>query len=429
MARNPFGSPHAAGALRSRRRCAFPQLLGAAVIAAVALALPAASYGHGGGGGEVVEHFEDHIPELEHEVEDLATHVDGIVERHRAGKPVEAAMRELIEEWETVAVHEVIETRSVSLYPPIWQGIYAMKQSADNAPESGAMRRAGEQTKSAFWQALGAVRLLAEGDVTTTGGKEGGDTGERREIAPGNRIELTGNDAMRFNKTAFTVRAGEPVTLHFENIGELPKEVMGHNVVVLERGTPIKPFGLAAAKAAEHDYIPQSEEHLDSIIAHTRMLGPGGEETITFTLEEPGDYPFLCSFTAHYQLMQGTITAVAGSADTGDAPDASKEPVAAIVHRLEKALTAYADGDAERAGELVGSAYFNIFEGLEGDLIEQDPELVSDLEIDFNAALPSLFEDGAPVDEARAKLDEMRKKLKTAAQLLKRAEDARPSVF
>ena len=41
-----------------------------------------------------------------------------------------------------------------------------------------------------------------------------------------------------------------PIFLTLGLVGALPKEVMGHNVVVLDQGTAIEPFGLAAAEAS-----------------------------------------------------------------------------------------------------------------------------------------------------------------------------------
>ena len=61
-----------------------------------------------------------------------------------------------------------------------------------------------------------------------------------------------------------------------------------------------------AAAAADNQYIPKSA--LSSIVAHTKLLGPGQEDKITFTLEK-GVYPYLCSFPGHFGIMQGKIVA------------------------------------------------------------------------------------------------------------------------
>lgn len=123
-----------------------------------------------------------------------------------------------------------------------------------------------------------------------------------------NQISLKGTDDMRFDKTEFTVKSGEEVVLTFENAGVLPIETMGHNVVVLDKATDVAEFANASAKAKETNFI--SDLYLTDIIAQTKLLGPGESETIRFTLKEPGDYTFICTFPGHWVMMKGMITAI-----------------------------------------------------------------------------------------------------------------------
>ncbi len=126
------------------------------------------------------------------------------------------------------------------------------------------------------------------------------------EVELNNDITLEGNDLMQFDKNLLKVKAGETVKITFENVGEMPKESMGHNVVVLTPGTDVATFGGEAVKAVNNDYIPLTFQ--SSIIAHTKLLGPGETDVIEFTLE-PGVYPYVCSFPGHYGIMQGQIVA------------------------------------------------------------------------------------------------------------------------
>lgn len=121
-----------------------------------------------------------------------------------------------------------------------------------------------------------------------------------------NAVVLEANDQMQFDKNLFKVKAGEPVELTLKNIGTQPKESMGHNVVVLKPGTDLPTFGGEAAAAKDDEYVPKSA--LSSVVAHTKLLGPGESDKITFTLEK-GVYPFICSFPGHYGVMQGKIVA------------------------------------------------------------------------------------------------------------------------
>lgn len=130
---------------------------------------------------------------------------------------------------------------------------------------------------------------------------------EEKQTEP-NVLELKGTDDMKFDKSEFTVKAGEEVTLKFTNAGVLPIETMGHNVVVLEKDADVKTFATASAKAKATNYI--SDLYITDIIAQTKLLGPGESETIKFTLKEEGEYTYICTFPGHWIAMKGVIKAV-----------------------------------------------------------------------------------------------------------------------
>lgn len=125
------------------------------------------------------------------------------------------------------------------------------------------------------------------------------------ETADANAIVVEGNDQMQFNKTEFTVKAGD-VTITIKNVGSLPAEAMSHDVVVLKPGTDVKEVGMASAQAGGIEKIEGDLKN--SIVGLTEMAGPGEEKTATINLSEPGVYPFFCSFPGHFAAMQGTIT-------------------------------------------------------------------------------------------------------------------------
>ncbi len=122
------------------------------------------------------------------------------------------------------------------------------------------------------------------------------------------KIEIDSNDQMQFDKNAFEVVEGQKVTLVLTHSGQLPKAAMGHNVVILMPGTNIPEFAMKCAPLADQDWLPDDEESQKIIVAATKMLGGGEQDTITFTAPEPGEYPFLCTFPGHFALMQGVMT-------------------------------------------------------------------------------------------------------------------------
>jgi len=117
-------------------------------------------------------------------------------------------------------------------------------------------------------------------------------------------IQLDGMDNMKYDKTLFKIKAGQDVKLTFKNIGKLPAEAMSHNVVILAQGTDIQAFGEAAV-AAKPDHIPAAMA--SDVIAHTKLLGPGESDEITFKIPDAGVYDFICSFPGHFGTMNGKI--------------------------------------------------------------------------------------------------------------------------
>lgn len=113
-------------------------------------------------------------------------------------------------------------------------------------------------------------------------------------------------DTMEYAETEIAVREGQTVTLTFENTATL--EAMHHNVVVLQPGTDVDAFGMAAMGAADTDYIPS--DPAGSIVAATSMSAPGETVSVTFDAPAPGVYPYVCTFPGHYVTMRGTLRVV-----------------------------------------------------------------------------------------------------------------------
>lgn len=120
------------------------------------------------------------------------------------------------------------------------------------------------------------------------------------------RIEITAGDTMKFSVESIEVKAGESLKVVFTNAGTLPKEFMGHNWVLLKKGSDPAAFAGAAMVAKATDYIPDALK--DQIVAHSELLGPKKSAEISFKAPtEPGDYPYLCSFPGHYVQMKGVL--------------------------------------------------------------------------------------------------------------------------
>lgn len=100
-----------------------------------------------------------------------------------------------------------------------------------------------------------------------------------------------------------------------------------------------------------------------------------------------------------------------------------------ILDNLDRVVALQKKGSHEQAAELVHSTYANLFEGIEGELIEQDADLVADLEKDFNVTLPKALDPDTPAEKVRGIIAAMKKKLHRADKLLSRARENKKDVF
>ena len=111
-------------------------------------------------------------------------------------------------------------------------------------------------------------------------------------------------EAMKFDLKEFTVVAGKPVELVFEN-----PDAMQHNIVIIKpKSSEI--VGNAADKmitqkdAVEKNYVP----NLPQVVAFTPLINPDQTYRLTFVApNEPGDYPYICTFPGHWRLMNGVM--------------------------------------------------------------------------------------------------------------------------
>lgn len=118
-------------------------------------------------------------------------------------------------------------------------------------------------------------------------------------------VKIEVGDSLKYSTNQIKVSKGAQVKLTLTHTGKLPKSAMGHNFVLLAQGVDKSKFATKAMAAADNDYIPKSMA--DKVIAHTKLIGGGESDTITFEAPPPGEYTFLCSFPGHYTVMNGKL--------------------------------------------------------------------------------------------------------------------------
>ncbi|KQS32982.1 PVC-type heme-binding CxxCH protein [Dyadobacter sp. Leaf189] len=115
---------------------------------------------------------------------------------------------------------------------------------------------------------------------------------------------------MKFDKKAFTVKAGQKVTIQFTN-----PDFMQHNLLVTTPGS-LEKVGAAAdllareSNAIALNYVPKIPEVLHA----TELVSPEGNATLVFIApDKPGEYPYLCTVPGHWRIMNGTMKVVANN--------------------------------------------------------------------------------------------------------------------
>ena len=121
------------------------------------------------------------------------------------------------------------------------------------------------------------------------------------------KLEITGNDQMQYDKKDLSVAADcTQVQLTLKHIGKLPKEAMGHNWVLVKAAdlTAVANAGMTAGLPAS--YVQAGDKR---VIAHTKTVGGGESDTITFSTAGLAGQSlmYLCTFPGHNALMRGTF--------------------------------------------------------------------------------------------------------------------------
>jgi azurin len=170
----------------------------------------------------------------------------------------------------------------------------------------------GSEALSPYWKSEGNPKVAAFFDTFAKSYKPG--FGEKKKTVqetafdkqPGvTRITINCvRERMLFDKTEFSVKAGQSVSLVFNNPDATP-----HNLAICQPGS-VEEIGLAGNEMAKDpegmkkDYIPVT----DKILYHTKLLNPNSTETLRFTSPtKPGDYPYVCTFPGHWVIMRGVM--------------------------------------------------------------------------------------------------------------------------
>lgn len=131
-----------------------------------------------------------------------------------------------------------------------------------------------------------------------------GNQEEGQPAASADRLVIASDDnQMAFDQERLAAPAGRQVTLTFRN----ESTIFQHNWVLVDGGPEVaeRVYELAVAAGPARDYVPEDEP---AVLAATKLVDSGDEETITFVTPAAGEYVYLCTFPGHYLAgMKGVL--------------------------------------------------------------------------------------------------------------------------
>jgi azurin len=122
------------------------------------------------------------------------------------------------------------------------------------------------------------------------------------------KVDVDSTDQMSFNTKEITIdKSCKTFTVNLAHSGSLPKNVMGHNWVLSKTAdmAGITTDGMAAG--IDKNYLKEGDTR---IIAHTKIIGAGEKDSVTFDVSKltAGEsYQFFCSFPGHNSMMKGAV--------------------------------------------------------------------------------------------------------------------------
>jgi azurin len=113
-------------------------------------------------------------------------------------------------------------------------------------------------------------------------------------------FDFTSDDTIKFNHKDIEVEAGSSVTINLTNTSTDKR----FNWVLAKPGRMLRVITDGQSESETNDYIKPNDEN---VIVHTKMIGAGEADSITFDAPPPGEYQFFSTFPGYYSRLNGTL--------------------------------------------------------------------------------------------------------------------------
>ena len=119
---------------------------------------------------------------------------------------------------------------------------------------------------------------------------------------------MTGNHSMVYDKPEINIDAGKcsEFTIVVRNIGYLPRNARGHNVVIAKDTDESAILADGVDLGAKSDFLKPNDPR---VITYTKLAGGGEEQRVTFktnNFKQGNNYVYFCSFLGHHK-MRGKV--------------------------------------------------------------------------------------------------------------------------
>lgn len=204
---------------------------------------------------------------------------------------------------EIQSVHRLDGGRRIFIEIPQLQPVNVLHLHADGTPRVELFVTIHALGKP-FTEFPGYKAIAKVSEQTAKGAAAGVDINPWEQGKAGRAVSIQSADGLQFSPRRFTVKAGERISLTFQNPDAMP-----HNFV-LGASDSLKQIGgladqlMADPDAMKHHYVPKSPK----VLVYTNILQPKQTQTIHFNApKEAGEYPYLCTFPGHWMVMNGVL--------------------------------------------------------------------------------------------------------------------------
>ena len=203
--------------------------------------------------------------------------------------------------------------RSLSLIAAAALSLSACDSKPAAPAASSTPAAASEAATAASEAATAASEAATAASEAATAASEAATAEKTAEAAPAAsgdcKATIDSDDAMKYDPKEITVPSScKQFSITLKHNGKMPAAAMGHNVVIAKTADKDGVLADGAAAKIENNFVKPNDER---VVAHTKLIGGGQEDTLTFDVSKlaAGEaYEYFCSFPGHYAMMNGKLT-------------------------------------------------------------------------------------------------------------------------